>query len=90
MSAKIRISTTEDAVATIAALATKAIAADGHEGHDLERVGRIITSDPVLDKIREAFTRHLRDGKSVKDAMIAAGQTLIAVYCDSAGIPTSR
>ncbi|WP_328427879.1 hypothetical protein [Streptomyces sp. NBC_00443] len=85
----ITIRNTEDAVARIAALATKVIADGGHEGHDLETVGAIMTSDDVLDAIRRSFTRNLaKDGATVKDAFTATGQAVIASYCDRAGIPT--
>ncbi|MFD8509674.1 hypothetical protein ACFV27_00810 [Streptomyces antimycoticus] len=87
--ATIKINNTEDAVATIAAMATKVIAAGGHQGHDLETVGAIMASDNVLDAIRRSFTRNLaKDGATVKSAFIKTGQGLIAHYCNSAGIPT--
>ncbi|MGA5202772.1 hypothetical protein [Streptomyces variegatus] len=86
---KIVIRNTEDAVARIAAMATQVIANGNHEGHDLETVGRIMTSDDVLDAIRDSFTRNLaKDGATVKDAFTATGQAVIGHYCDRAGIPT--
>ncbi|WP_328638408.1 hypothetical protein [Streptomyces canus] len=91
MTNTIKIENTEDAVAQIAALATKVIADGGHEGHDLETVGTIMTSDAVLDAIRNSFTRNLaKDGATVKDVFTATGQALIAHYCNSAGIPTDE
>ncbi|WP_406501575.1 hypothetical protein OHA04_27535 [Streptomyces sp. NBC_01590] len=89
MSHTIRITGTEDAVATIAALTTRVIAEGGHKGHDLETVGRIITSDTVLDTIRTAYDRRIANGATPKDAVTAVGQSLIAHYCNSAGIPTA-
>ena len=82
----IRIRNTEDAVATIAALTTKVIAAGGHAGHDLETVGTHMTADAVLDAIRRSFTRNLDKGMTVRDAVTATGQAVIAGYCNSAGI----
>ncbi|WP_138909967.1 hypothetical protein [Streptomyces chryseus] len=90
MSRTIRIRSTEDAVAEIAAMTTRVIAEGGHEGHDLETVGRIITSDTVLDTIRTAYDRRISSGETVKAAVIAVGQSLIAHYCNSAGIPTAE
>ncbi|GHA94396.1 hypothetical protein [Streptomyces chryseus] len=90
MSRTIRITGTEDAVAEIAALTTRVIAEGGHDGHDLETVGRIVTSDTVLDTIRTAYDRRIADGATPKDAVIAVGQSLIAHYCNSAGIPTAE
>ncbi|MCY0957707.1 hypothetical protein, partial [Streptomyces sp. H27-H5] len=78
MSRTIRIRTTEDAVVEIAALTTRVIVKGGHEGHDLETVGRIITSDTVLDTIRTAYDRWVGNGATPKDAVIAVGQSLIA------------
>ena len=83
----IRIRNTEDAVATIAALAAKVIAAGGHAGHDLETVGAHMTADRSLDAIRRSFTRNLGKGMDVKGAVIATGQAVIAGYCNSANIP---
>ncbi|MEW2631638.1 hypothetical protein AB0903_08255 [Streptomyces sp. NPDC048389] len=67
----------------------RVIAEGGHEGHDLETVGRIITSDTVLDTIRTAYDRRIAAGATPKDAVTAVGQSLIAHYCNSAGIPTA-
>ncbi|MDH6544140.1 hypothetical protein [Streptomyces sp. SPB4] len=86
MSRIIRIRNTEDAVAEIAALTTRVIAAAGHPGHGLESVGQIITSDTVLETIRTAYNRRITQGATPKDAVIAVGQSLIAHYCNSAGI----
>jgi hypothetical protein len=90
MSTTIRIRNTEDAVAVVAAMATKVIAKSGHGHHTTEYVGRIMTSDAVLDKIRTAYERHTANGKTPKEAVIAVGQTVVASYCDRAGIPTSK
>jgi hypothetical protein len=79
---------TEDAVPVIAALATETIAAGGHDGHTLESVGAVMTSDAVLDRIRTAYDRHTGNGLTPKQAVIKVGQTVIATYCDRAGIPT--
>lgn len=87
MTVTFRITCTEDAVPVIAALATKVIAAAGHPGHGLEYVGTVMTSDAVLDKIRTAYERHTRRGLTAKEAVIAVGQTVVASYCDRAGIP---
>ncbi|MBV7255143.1 hypothetical protein KQH21_30985 [Streptomyces sp. IpFD-1.1] len=86
----IRIHNTEDAVPVIAALATKAIASGGHEGHDLEAVGERMTRTEILDRIRTGYERHIARGASPKAAVIAVGQVLVATYCDRAGIPTTR
>ena len=86
MSTMIRIRNTEDAVSVIAALTTRVIADGGHEGHDLETVGARITSDAVLDTIRTAYERRTGNGATPKDAVIAVGQSLIAHYCNKAGI----
>ncbi|MFF8786961.1 hypothetical protein [Streptomyces sp. NPDC015125] len=86
----IRIRSTEDAVAVIAAMATKAIAAGAHPGHDLEAAGTRMTTDDVLDRIRTAYNRHAAGGATPKESVIAVGQTLVAAYCNSAGIPTER
>ncbi|MFB8402172.1 hypothetical protein [Streptomyces sp. NPDC055912] len=88
MSRTIRIAGTEDAVAEIAALTTRVIAEGGHDGHDLETVGRIITSDEVLGTIRTAYNRRIAAGATPKEAVTAVGQSLVAHYCNSAGIPT--
>ncbi|MEW2071807.1 hypothetical protein [Streptomyces sp. NPDC007346] len=90
MSRTIRIRSTEDAVAEIAATTTRVIAEGGHKGHDLETVGRIITSDAVLDTIRTAYDRRTAEGATPKEAVIAVGTQLIAHYCNSAGIPPTR
>ncbi|MER0476783.1 hypothetical protein ABR737_00160 [Streptomyces sp. Edi2] len=90
MSTTIRIRTTEDAVAVIAAMATKTIAAGAHPGHGLEAVGTRLTTDDVLGRIRAAYNRHTAGGATPKESVIAVGQTLIAAYCNSAGIPTER
>ncbi|MFB7496060.1 hypothetical protein ACFC09_15435 [Streptomyces sp. NPDC056161] len=84
----IRIRNTEDAVSGIAALATKVIAAGGHEGHDLETVGTRMTSDEVLDAIRRSFSANIRRGLNTREAFTATGQSLIAHYCNAANIPT--
>ncbi|MBL3806130.1 hypothetical protein [Streptomyces sp. BRB081] len=89
-SMNIRIRNTEDAVATIAALAAKAIAKGNHEGHDLEVVGERMTCAQILDRIRTAYERHTARGATPKEAVITVGQTLVATYCESAGIPTIR
>lgn len=86
MTVTIQVRNTEDAVATIAALATRVIAEAGHEGHGLEAVGERLTSDAVLDTIRAAYDRRTGQGATPKDAVIAVGQSLIAHYCNSAGI----
>ncbi|WP_309317429.1 hypothetical protein [Streptomyces salinarius] len=83
----ITISNTEDAVAAIAALATKSIASHGLPGHSLEEAGERMTSDDVLDRIRTAYNRHTGNGMTPKDAVIAVGQTVTAAYYNSAGIP---
>lgn len=90
MARKIRIGSTDEAVATIAALTTKVIAEDNLPGHSLEEVGARITSDDVLATIRTAYLRRLAKGATPKEAVIAVGQSLIAHYCNSAGIPTTR
>ncbi|MFJ2110602.1 hypothetical protein ACIOEX_01515 [Streptomyces sp. NPDC087850] len=72
----------------IAALTTRTIASFNHPGHDLEHVGRIITSDAVLELIRTSYNRHTSRGLTPKDAVIKVGQTVIATYCNRAGIPT--
>ncbi len=82
------INCTEDAVPAIAALATKVIAADGHPGHSLDEVGERMTSDDVLDAIRRSYDRNRANGMTVREAFTATGQSLIAHYCNSAGIPT--
>lgn len=89
MSRIIRIRSTEDAVVEIAAMTTRVIAEGGHEGHDLETVGRLITSDLVLDTIRAAYNRRTAEGATPKEAVIAVGTQLVAHYCNSAGIPTA-
>lgn len=86
MSTTITIRSTEEAVATIAGLATRVIANGNHDGHPLERVARIITSDPVLSLIRTAYTRRIAQGEAPRQACIGVGQGLIAHYCNSAGI----
>ncbi|MEV6462987.1 hypothetical protein [Streptomyces albidoflavus] len=86
----IRIRSTEDAVPVIAALATKAIAHGGHEGHDLETVGERMTRTEILDRIRAGYERRITRGDSPKEAVIAVGVVLVATYCDRAGIPTTR
>lgn len=84
----IHIGTTEDAVITIAALGTRVIAAAGHPGHNLEQVGRRILSDKVMDTIRDGYNRRISEGATPKEAIIRVGQSMIAHYCNSAGIPT--
>ncbi|EMF20387.1 hypothetical protein H114_32629 [Streptomyces gancidicus BKS 13-15] len=89
MSRTIRIRTTEDAVAVVAALATQTIAAARHGHHTTDYVGAIMTSDEVLDKIRTAYERHTAKGLNPREAITAVGQTVVASYCDRAGIPTA-
>lgn len=84
----IRIETTEDAVAAIAALATRTIAADNLPGHSLEEVGERMTADDTLDAIRRSYETNIGRGLSVMDAFTRTGQSLVAHYCNSAGIPT--
>lgn len=86
-SAVYRIRSTEDAVPVIAALATKSIAAEGLPGHSLEEVGERMTCDEVLGRIRTAYERHTGNGMTPKEAVTAVGQTVIAAYLNSAGIP---
>lgn len=90
MSRNVTIRSTEHAVAVIAAYATKVIAAEGYKHHDLEFVGGMLTANKTLNMIRATYTRHITNGKSVRDAVIATGQTVIAHYCNWAGIPTTR
>jgi hypothetical protein len=87
---RIRIRNTEDAVAVIAALATRSIASGGYEGHDLETVGALLTSDEILDRIRDGYTRRIGRGETPKEAVIGVGQTLIATYCKAAGLLPTR
>ena len=82
----IKIRNIEDAVATIAAYATRVIAAGNHPGHNLDQVGDRMTRDEVLDTIRAALIRHLKNGASVKEAVIKVGQAVVAQYCNAAGI----
>ncbi|MFJ4627147.1 hypothetical protein [Streptomyces sp. NPDC088847] len=88
MSVAISIKSTEDAVPAIAALATRVIAADDHPGHSLEEVGERMTTDDVLDAIRCSYDRNRAKGMTVREAFTATGQSLVAHYCDRAGIPT--
>ncbi|MFJ9101160.1 hypothetical protein ACIRJM_22145 [Streptomyces sp. NPDC102405] len=46
----------------------RGIANGKHAGHDRETVGRIMTSDAILDKIRAGYERHTVNGKTPKDA----------------------
>lgn len=86
MQTTITINNIEDAVAVIAAYATRVIAADNHPGHNLEQVGARMTSDEVLDTIRAALTRRIDNGTTPKEAVIGVGQAVIAHYCNAAGI----
>ncbi|MEV0016657.1 hypothetical protein [Streptomyces tendae] len=88
MTTTMRIQNTEDAVAAIAALATRVIAADNRPGRSLEEVGERMTADDTLDAIRRSFEANRTKGLSVKDAFTRTGQSLVAHYCNSAGIPT--
>ena len=87
MTVTFQINSTEDAVPVIAAMATKVIAAAGHPGHGLEEVGAVMTSGAVLDRIRTAYNRYTRRGLTPKEAVIEVGRTVVASYCDRAGIP---
>ncbi|MGX1514008.1 hypothetical protein [Streptomyces collinus] len=89
MTATFTITSTEDAVSVIAALATESIAAQGLPGHSLEEVGERMTCDEILGRIRTAYERHTAGGKTPREAVIAVGQTLTASYYNSAGIPTN-
>ncbi len=82
----ITIRNIEDAVTTVAAYATRVIAADNHPGHNLEQVGTRMTSDEVLDTIRAALNRRIKNGATSKEAVIGVGQAVIAHYCNVAGI----
>ncbi|MDX3645317.1 hypothetical protein [Streptomyces sp. MB09-02B] len=82
----ITIRNIEDAVATIAAYATRVIAAGNHPGHNLEEVGARMTRDEVLDTIRASLTRRISNGATAKEAIIGTGQAVIAHYCNAAGI----
>ncbi|NEA42756.1 hypothetical protein [Streptomyces sp. SID11385] len=88
--ARIHITSTEDAVAVIAAYSTRAIAQGDHPGHDLTTVGTHLTSDLVFNAIRDAYERHIAKGATPKDAIIRVGQALIAAYCTRANIPATR
>lgn len=78
--------TAEDVAAWIAAQATKVIASGNHPGRNLETVGRFMTSDAILDLIRDAYTARLRKGMTGPQAIEKTGSQLIALYCDRAGI----
>ncbi|MBC9730698.1 hypothetical protein [Streptomyces sp. TRM68367] len=90
MTRTFNIRTTEDAVACIAALATEVIADGNHPGHDLETVFDRITSGDVLCLIRQYYDRRVGNGESPRQAVIGVGQSLIAHYCQSAGIPPTN
>jgi hypothetical protein len=81
---------TEDAVVVILALATETIAAGNHPGHTLHQVFDRITSDEVLCLVREFYGRRIAKGETPRDAVIGVGQSLIAHYCEKAGIPTAE
>lgn len=82
----IKIRNIEDAVAVITAYATRVIAAGNHPGHNLDQVGERMTRDEVLDMIRAALIRRIENGATVKDAVIGVGKSVVAHYCNSAGI----
>lgn len=82
----IKIRNIEDAVAVVAAYATRAIADGNHPGHNRDQVGSHLTSDEVLDMIRAALTRRVENGATVKEAVIGVGQSVVAHYCNAAGI----
>lgn len=82
----IKIRNIEDAVAVVAAYATRVIAAGNHPGHNRDQVGERLTSDEVLDMIRAALTRRVENGATAKEAVIGVGQSVVAHYCNAAGI----
>lgn len=82
------VNDTEDAVALIGAMAVKTIAGWGLEGHSLDEVGERVLADDAIQAIRRSFTANLAKGFDVKESVIRTGQSLIAHYCNSAGIPT--
>jgi hypothetical protein len=81
---------TEDAVVIILALATETIADGNHPGHSLEEIFDRIASSEVICLIREFYLRRIANGETPRDAVIGVGQSLIAQYCEKAGIPTAE
>lgn len=83
---RIHIDNLEDAVAVVAALNTKHIAALGAPGHDLETVAQRLTTDRALEAICADISRRVDRGEDVVTAMREAGGDLTAAYRRRYGI----
>lgn len=81
----VHLAGTEDVVAWIAAAVTRTIADGNHPDHDLETVGAVMTSDAILDLIRDTYVSRCRRGLDRNESIRVICAKLIAFYCDRAG-----
>lgn len=82
----VRLNTTTDVVAYIAATTAQAIANKGVDGHDLDTVMRRMTSDRVLSQIRSAYLRRAKAAQHRPTAITKIGVNLITEYRTHYGI----
>jgi hypothetical protein len=82
----VTLDTPEDVAAYLAAQVTLGIAAAGHEGHDRETVGAFMTSDPVLNLIRDTYAARCQAGLDRVKSIQWIGMRLAAHYCNRHGI----
>jgi tellurite resistance protein len=82
----VRLNTTTDVVAYIAATTAQAIADKGVDGHELETVMHRMTSDRVLSQIRTAYLRRAQAGEHRPTAITKIGVGLITEYRTHYGI----
>ncbi|MFE5037092.1 hypothetical protein [Streptomyces sp. NPDC056683] len=81
----VRLDTTTDVVAWIAANAAQVIAAGNHTGHDLDAVMQRMTADSVLETIRAAYTFRCQRGDDRPESVKLIGCRIIAEYCNTFG-----
>ncbi|WP_330346650.1 hypothetical protein OG858_46915 (plasmid) [Streptomyces europaeiscabiei] len=76
----VRLKTTTDVVAWIAANVSQTIASAEIPGHDLDAVMAVMTSDDMLGRIRIAYVRAAAQGKDRPTVIKNLGVYLIARY----------
>lgn len=81
----VRLESTTEVVAWIAANAAKMIAAGNHPGHDLDTVMQRMTADSVLEMIRAAYTFRCERGDDRPGSVKLIGCRIIAEYCNTFG-----
>jgi hypothetical protein len=76
----ISLKDTTEVVAYIASAVAKSIAEEGFAGHDLETVGRRMTTDAILSTIRSAYVFRCERGYNRPESIAKIGSRLIAEY----------